>query len=138
MAAGPLSHDEFFARLGELINSRKGEDHGTVHLSQKRLTYGQDSSMPSAPDALVDLRLDSPLPIIIRATNSKSKENRDRKVKLSTVVSPDALDVFYARYAELCKGAMTGLKPRDRSKRKTKAKKKRGVAIAGTHSTVVA
>lgn len=78
-----------------------------------------------------DLEPPQPLPIIIRATNGKSKEKRDKKVKLSTVVNPGDLDAFYARYAEVCKAGMTALKPRDRSKKKAKAKKKKtGTAAA--------
>jgi signal recognition particle subunit SRP14 len=44
------------------------------------------------------------------------------------VVEPDALEGFYARYAEVCKAGMTALKPRDRTKRKAKAKKRKGGA----------
>ncbi|PWY90938.1 hypothetical protein BO70DRAFT_425864 [Aspergillus heteromorphus CBS 117.55] len=87
--------------------------------------------------------------ILIRATdgntnapNPKSKTNsqpqqgkakptpkaKPSKVKLSTVVSPDELEAFYLRYAEVCKAGMTGLKKRDR--KKGKAKGKGGVAKA--------
>jgi signal recognition particle subunit SRP14 len=44
------------------------------------------------------------------------------------VVQPDELDAFYARYAEVCKAGMAALKPRDRTKRKAKAKKRKGGA----------
>jgi signal recognition particle subunit SRP14 len=45
-------------------------------------------------------------------------------VKLSTIVSPQDLEAFYAKYAEICKAGMVGLKKRDRSaKKKGKAKK---------------
>lgn len=44
------------------------------------------------------------------------------------MVDSDALDAFYVRYAEICKAGMLSLKPRDRSKRKTKGKKKKGAA----------
>jgi len=66
------------------------------------------------------------LPILIRATNAKGKEDRKakQKIKLSTVVEPDALPAFFERYAEVCKAGMGSLKPRDRSKRKGKARKK--------------
>lgn len=64
-------------------------------------------------------------PIIVRATNGKSKRDRAAKTKFSTIVKPEDLDSFYARYGEACKSAMTGLKPRDRSKKKAKAKKKK-------------
>lgn len=64
-------------------------------------------------------------PVIVRATNGKSKRDRAAKIKFSTIVKPDELDSFYTRYGEACKGAMTALKPRDRSKKKSKAKKKK-------------
>ncbi|KAL2163697.1 hypothetical protein VTH06DRAFT_5755 [Thermothelomyces fergusii] len=52
------------------------------------------------------------------------------KVKLSTVVQPDELEGFYSRYAEVCKAGMAALKPRDRTKRKAKAKKRKGMTAA--------
>lgn len=69
-------------------------------------------------------------PVLIRATNGKAREARQagRRVKLATVVDSNALDAFYVRYAEICKAGMLALKPRDRSKRKTKGKKKKPVA----------
>jgi signal recognition particle subunit SRP14 len=47
---------------------------------------------------------------------------------VSTIVEADALEGFFTRYAEACKGGMSGLKKRDRSKAKAKqrAKKKAG------------
>ncbi len=70
------------------------------------------------------------LPVLVRATNGKSKEKRSERVKLSTIVDATALDAFYSRYAELCKAGMVALKPRDRSKKKAKARKKKGPATA--------
>lgn len=77
----------------------------------------------------------------MHATDGKGREPRKdgkgyqvrkdgKKVKLSTVVDSDALDTFYARYADICKAGMMALKPRDRTKnkRKTKGKKKKGAA----------
>lgn len=43
-------------------------------------------------------------------------------MKLSTVVAPEELEAFYARYAEVCKAGMTGLKKRDRKRGKAKGK----------------
>lgn len=68
------------------------------------------------------------MPVLIRATNAKGKKRREDKIKLSTVVEPDALPTFFDRYAEICKAGMATLKPRDRSKRKGKAKKRKGAA----------
>lgn len=53
------------------------------------------------------------------------------KIKLSTVVEVDALEAFYAKYAEVCKAGMSGLKKRDRSKAKEKLKAKKKKQGAG-------
>jgi len=90
---------------------------------------GRQTANPASPvgdDGSGDPNQDSPLPVLIRATNGKSKEKRAEKLKLSTRVDANALESFYSRYAEICKAGMTTLKPRDRSKRKAKAKKRRG------------
>ncbi|KAI1181039.1 signal recognition particle 14kD protein [Nemania sp. FL0916] len=126
---GRLSNDEFFAKLAELFDSRKGKDHGTIVLTQKRLSYDQPAPEPQPTDGTVipDLHPPRPLPILIRVSNTKGREARaaDEKIKLSTVVDPDTLPAFFERYAEVCKLGMVSLKPRDRSKRKGKAKKKK-------------
>ncbi|RDA93423.1 hypothetical protein CP533_2010 [Ophiocordyceps camponoti-saundersi (nom. inval.)] len=118
---------QFFVRLGELFNYRKGSDHGAIYLTQKRLTYGSEdgASASATEDASEDVK---PLPVIVRATNGKAKNNTSKKVKLSTIVQPQALESFYLRYAEVCKAGMTSLKPRDRSKRKAKARKKKAAS----------
>ena len=95
-----------------------------TNLSHTTVSYGQPETSESPPEE-ADLQPTNPLPLIIRATNGKSKEKRAAKVKLSTIVQPDELDAFYGRYAEVCKGGMTALKPRDRTKRKAKARKKK-------------
>ncbi|KAL2873240.1 hypothetical protein SGCOL_011620 [Colletotrichum sp. CLE4] len=125
-----LSHEEFFGKLAELFEQRKSKGHGSIFLVQKRLTYGQETSLtPSGDGSFSDLHPANPLPVIVRATNGKSKKHRDDKIKLSTIVQPDALESFYASYAEICKGGMAALKPRDRSKKKAKARKKKGGAV---------
>ncbi|KAF9869250.1 signal recognition particle 14kD protein [Colletotrichum karsti] len=132
--ASHLSHDEFFGKLGELFEQRKSKGRGSIFLVQKRLTYGQDVPEPTATEPFPDLHPARPLPIIVRATNGKSKKNRDSKIKLSTVVEVETLDTFYARYADICKGGMVALKPRDRSKKKAKARKKKGGPATATAS----
>ncbi|KAI0441793.1 signal recognition particle 14kD protein [Xylaria telfairii] len=123
---GHLSNDEFFAKLAALFDSRKGRDHGSIVLTQKRLSYDQAPPEPANEAVITDLHPPQPLPVLIRATNAKGKEDRKakQKIKLSTVVEPAALPGFFDRYAEVCKLGMASLKPRDRSKRKGKAKKK--------------
>ncbi|KAK4136200.1 signal recognition particle, SRP9/SRP14 subunit [Trichocladium antarcticum] len=128
----PLTHDEFFTKLTDLFNNPKSKSHGTVFLTQKRLSpqptdTDTDTPTPTTTDPLADLTPPSPLPILVRATNGKSKPSRADKIKLSTVVRPDELEPFYARYAECCKAGMAALKPRDRKKGKAKARKRKGV-----------
>lgn len=110
------------------------------------VTFDTGAPTASKEEPLADVAAllfndDSPsstYPVIIHATDGKSREPRQdgkgyqarkdgQKMKLSTVVESDALDAFYARYAEICKAGMIALKPRDRTKnkRKTKGKKKK-------------
>lgn len=59
-----------------------------------------------------------------QARAEAKKSGSEGKIKLSTVVQPQDLESFFARYAEICKAGMSALKKRDRSKRKKKAKSK--------------
>ncbi|KAF3797877.1 hypothetical protein GCG54_00004507 [Colletotrichum gloeosporioides] len=148
-----LSHDEFFGKLADLFEQRRSKGHGSIFLVQKRrmrmspgqesritltpasiVSYGQDVPAPTDTDPFPDLNPTKPLPVLVRASNGKSKKHRDAKIKLSTVVEVDALDAFYTRYADLCKSGMAALKPRDRSKKKAKARKKKGGAPTATAS----
>ncbi|KAL1891816.1 hypothetical protein Sste5346_007358 [Sporothrix stenoceras] len=122
---GYLDNDEFFSRLAELFHTQKGKDHGAIYLSQRRLARGEKGVSGTGPDGNPDVEVLEPQPLIIRATNGKSKKHRKDKIRLTTTVGPDALEGFYARYAETCKAGMTLLKPRDKSKKKAKAKKKK-------------
>jgi len=138
MSKGHLRNDDFFLRLSELFDERRQKDHGSIFLTQKRMSYQEDangdSSEPTTAQPFPDLNPSKPLPIIIRATNGKSKEKRDKKIKLSTIVEVDALEAFYGKYAEVCKLGMSGLKKRDRSKAKEKLKakkKKQGGGVVG-------
>lgn len=105
------------------------------------MIHGEDTDLTASETAneqFPDLNPSKSIPILIRATDGKSKKNRDDKIKLSTVVQPDALDGFFARYAEICKLGMSGLKKRNRSKakEKQKAKKKKLGAGAGAAADV--
>jgi len=95
-----------------------------------------DASEPTLKQPFPDLNPSTPLPIIIRATNGKSKDHRDKKIKLSTIVQGDALDGFFAKYAEVCKLGMSGLKKRDRSKQKEKLKAKKKKQGGGVPSEI--
>jgi signal recognition particle subunit SRP14 len=83
------------------------------------------TSASTTTDSLSDLHPENPLPVLIRATNGKSKQSESNKIKLSTVVAPADLDTFFTRYADVCKTGMAGLKKRDRTAAKAKAKAKK-------------
>ncbi|MCJ1411760.1 hypothetical protein MMC19_005852 [Ptychographa xylographoides] len=137
MSSHHLSVDDFFLRLADLFETTRTADHGSVFLTQKRLSHGPSTSSPSSPPSeshnnlpeslFADLHPAAPLPVLMRATNGKMKEDKADKVKLSTVVMPDRLEGFYARYAEIWKAGMGGLRKRDRSGRKKKKAGKRKV-----------
>ncbi|KAK5171638.1 signal recognition particle 14kD protein [Cryomyces antarcticus] len=133
MAGGHLSNEEFFTQLSSLFDTRSKKEHGSIYLTQKRLTYDLTSALStltkSPDDPLWDLHPSNPLPILIRATDGKSKDKKKEKAKLSTVVRPDELEGFYARYAECCRAGMQALKKRDRSKRKKVKKEKRKAGV---------
>ncbi|KAI9787712.1 MAG: hypothetical protein M1839_000243 [Geoglossum umbratile] len=127
MLGDRLSNEDFFTQLSKLLDSRREEEHGSIFLTQKRLATTAPTFKQQQPiDTLTDLHPSDPLPILIRATNGKSKAGRSGKVKLSTVVEPDSLEEFFGRYAEVCKAGMGALKKRDRSgRKKAKAKKRK-------------
>ncbi|KAL8695251.1 MAG: hypothetical protein Q9218_000289 [Villophora microphyllina] len=123
----------FFIRLSSLFDSHRTSTHGSVFLTQKRLSH--DSSSPSslptkAPFA--DLDLSSPLPILIRASNGRSKRDRSSKIKISAIVQPDEIESFFTRYAEVMKVGTPMLKKRDRSGRKKVAKAKKKQKVDGS------
>ncbi|KAF2115479.1 signal recognition particle, SRP14 subunit [Lophiotrema nucula] len=135
MADNHLSNDEFFSRLTDLFEHSRKKGHGSVYLTQKRLSFDTTSAPPSPTkildDPLWDTHPENPLPVLIRASNNSSSKRKgtDRedidKIKLSTVVQPEQLDAFYARYAEVGKAGMSGLKKRDKKKKKKDKKKKK-------------
>ncbi|KAI6377140.1 hypothetical protein MCOR25_002637 [Pyricularia grisea] len=125
---GRVTNEEFFIKLAELFAARKGDDHGQIHLTQKRLSH---DIAPQSSDPDADLHPEKPLPIVVRASNGKGRGAKKEKLSLATTVDPEGLDAFYARYAEVCKAGMVALKPRDKSKKKAKAKKRKGGAVAG-------
>ncbi|KAK5072818.1 hypothetical protein LTR64_000774 [Lithohypha guttulata] len=126
-----LNNDAFLEALGSLLTTTTSSSYGSVFLAQKPMP-SSDSSTPSSQ-------------VLIRATNgtatssasSKSKVAKQHKprakVKLATVVDHSDLENFYAKYAEVCKKGMEGLRKRDKKKAKGKAKaaKKKKGNVAG-------
>ncbi|TQS38136.1 hypothetical protein Golomagni_01365 [Golovinomyces magnicellulatus] len=126
---------QFFTKLSSLFDSCRNVDHGSIYLTQKRLTYNKEEALESSSSPpFNDLKISKSSPILIRASNGKSKEKKDQKIKLSTVVEADGLEEFFTRYAEVCKSGMSKMKKRDRSKakEKLKARKKQNAISAST------
>ncbi|KAI9811016.1 MAG: hypothetical protein M1826_003345 [Phylliscum demangeonii] len=157
MSTNRLTHDEFFDQLSDLFAAQRQATHGSVYLTQKALTDHSIAPVKGGSMRLDPLAERAPHPLLIRATNGKTKGgHRSRKkmsasasasasakarrpptttgtakVKLSTVVAPEAVPVFFARYAEVCKANLQALKKRDRSGRKKARAKKRKEAGGG-------
>ena len=130
------------------MQKRSMDVHNSVLLDKlltNLVTFAIDSA-PTPPakvadDPLWDLHPPDPLPLIVRATDGKTTQNdwkkkNPDKVKISTIVQPEDIEAFFARYADVCKAGMQSLKKRDRSKRKKdKGKKKNKGAVAEDKKT---
>ncbi|CAL5866300.1 uncharacterized protein PFLUO_LOCUS507 [Penicillium psychrofluorescens] len=126
-----LSHDEFFSSLTDLLSKTSQKSRGSVYLTQKPMTDADSSNaQPSILIRATDGNTNAPNPKSADKSGKSSRvtKNKSTKVKMSTIVNPGDLEFFYARYAEVCKTGMAGLKKRDRSKRKGKAKAKGGAS----------
>ncbi|KAJ5153099.1 uncharacterized protein N7482_009577 [Penicillium canariense] len=118
-----LSNDEFFSSLTDLLSKTSQKARGSVFLSQKPLIDSVSNSPPSILIRATDGNTNAPNPKASSKDGkvTKNKTSKD-KVKFATVVNADDLETFYTRYADVCKSGMTGMKKRDRSKRKAKGK----------------
>jgi signal recognition particle subunit SRP14 len=135
----PLSNADFLSSLTTLLSTPHQKSHGSVYLTQKTL--------PSSNNSASDTSSSSPEKILIRATNgihnpqnpsstskskiAKSLTGKDKKIKLSTIVDVGDLEGFYAKYADVCKRGMEGLRKRDKSKGKKKKAAKKGAGGTG-------
>ncbi|KAL3488515.1 signal recognition particle 14kD protein-domain-containing protein [Aspergillus germanicus] len=125
MMSKPVGHEEFFTSLTNLLTSTSQKTRGSVYLTQKPLlpTSADQTSTPTSPPSILiratDGNTNAPNP---KTSTDKKKKSKESKVKFSTVVQPEELETFYARYAEVCKAGMTGLKKRDRKQKKAKGK----------------
>ncbi|KAF3390202.1 Signal recognition particle subunit srp14 [Penicillium rolfsii] len=118
-----LSNEEFFSSLTDLLSKTSQKARGSVFLSQKPLIDGVSNTPPSILIRATDGNTNAPNPKSQSKDGKITKKASSKdKIKFSTVVKVDDLEAFYTRYADICKAGMTGLKKRDRSKRKAKGK----------------
>ncbi|CAG7962475.1 unnamed protein product [Penicillium olsonii] len=120
-----MGQDEFFSSLADLLSKTSQKARGSVILTQKPLIDVPGATTTSAqPSILIratDGNTNAPNPKSA-SKDGKITKSKSTKIKISTVVNPEDLEAFYTRYAEVCKGGMTGLKKRDRRGRKAKTK----------------
>ncbi|KAI9702627.1 MAG: hypothetical protein M1820_006133 [Bogoriella megaspora] len=119
MTTSHLSNDEFLTHLTNLLSLPHRNHHGSIFISQKRLSPPSSTATSPPTDS-------TPSPLIFRASNGRTKklkENPKERISLCTVVQPDDLEAFFTKYAEVCKAGMSGLKKRVRDKKKKKAGK---------------
>ncbi|PYH38658.1 signal recognition particle 14 kDa protein [Aspergillus neoniger CBS 115656] len=98
-----LGHEEFFTSLTNLLNTTSQKTRGSVYLTQKPLlntnnTTTESASQPSILIRATDGNTNAPN---LKTAEAKKKVSKTgsaaSKVKISTVVSPDDLEAFYAR-----------------------------------------
>lgn len=99
-----VDNQEFFKQLSRLFED--SENHGSVYLVQKRL-----SSADVEPAARM-------YPLLFRASNGA--RNHDNRISVSTIVQPDQLPGFWQQYSEALKHGSSGLKRKDKKKKKEK------------------
>ncbi|KAJ9611267.1 hypothetical protein H2200_004450 [Cladophialophora chaetospira] len=137
MAQERLNNDDFLTRLTSLLTSTHAQSHGSIYLTQKPLPPSTDASTTSqsAPQILIRAtngvgKPKKSSPSTSKASKSKSTTTSTTastkpKIKFATVVDVAELEGFYARYAEVCKKGMEGLRKRDKKKAKERAKAKK-------------
>ncbi|EPY52456.1 signal recognition particle subunit Srp14 [Schizosaccharomyces cryophilus OY26] len=99
-----LSNEQYLAQLDEHLQQLQGKGASSLYFSQKKNPVPNDEQ-------------DSKPSLLLRVKNGANW-------KISTIVDAKDFTEFFARYTEVCKGGMIGLKKRDRKKNKNKKKKK--------------
>ena len=129
-----LNNADFLKRLSNILEVNEGKS--SVYLTQKRLL----SALPinDNQDNMSDLSSNviekvpskivpntNTYPVLIRASmNSKhtSEGTIKKKLKISTIVETNNLDIFWDDYSQVIKNNFVGLKKKEKKKSK-KAKK---------------
>lgn len=94
-----LDNDKFLVALAQLFD--RAESEGSVYLNQKRLTHGESGIESGTGPS-------GPFPVIFRA--SDGARNRSLRVKISTVVAPQDLSLFFPEYTRVITRGARGLR----------------------------
>lgn len=121
---GRLNNTEFIARVGDLLTLNDGKS--SVYFTQKRLSVPLDKAPLDQVNDLSSNTVEHPsnfktntdtYPVLLRVTQGPKES------KISTVVEPENLDLFWLEYTQVLKTGMVGLKKREKKAKKSKVTK---------------
>lgn len=128
-----LSNSEFLEAAAKLFASAQ-ETRSSLYITQKRLNVedpvededskSQVSRFLSQPPLLAVSKITKPTktyPILIRITDGA--KDKSKKQKISTQVEPEHLSKFWREYSSVVKSGATGLKKKEKGKKKKKSAK---------------
>lgn len=117
-----LANDDFLISLTTLLQATTTSNHGSIFLTQKPLPSNPSSVLLRATNGYSTTKANSKPGLNL---TDAQKHSVKPKIKIATVVDAADLEGFYARYAEVCKRGMEGLRKRDKRKGREKAKAKK-------------
>lgn len=125
-----LNNADFLKRLTNILEVNEGTS--SVYLTQKRLLPALSTS--ESQDNMSDLSSNvienfpfktvsntNIYPVLIRASMNPRRTNEgtiEKKLKLSTVVEANNLDIFWDDYSQVIKNNFVGLKKKEKKKSK--------------------
>lgn len=125
-----LGNSEFLKEITKVLSQNNGKN--SIYLTQKRLSTalpldqestGKPTDLPSNvienPDDTVPVNTTT-YPVLIRISLNSSDNRKEKKdkIKYSTVVEANNLDVFWYNYIQVVKAGFIGLKKREKKKSK--------------------
>lgn len=126
---------QFLVEFKKLFTEDKSPNGRSIYITQKRLTPVDEVDGPAEQQAAIskfnpsepvlqDSKIHKPeetYPVIIKVSKTVSKTE---KIKISTIVKIDDLDRFWKEYTSIIKQNFTGLKKKDKGKKKKKSSNK--------------
>jgi hypothetical protein len=115
--------------VSALLSKNGGKS--SIYITQKRLSYTIDKEIDGTlpfsdlPADVKPILHDSTpktksYPVLIRITDGN--KDKSKKMKLSTVVQPENLDLFWNEYTNILKTGFVGLKKKSKKKAKKASK----------------
>ncbi|KAG7665972.1 uncharacterized protein J8A68_000401 [[Candida] subhashii] len=126
-----LGNSEFLKEITKVLSKNNGKN--SIYLTQKRLSSAlplepvSNSKPTDLPSNVIETKGEddipvntSTYPVLIRISlNSKdNRKDKKDKIKFSTVIESNNLDVFWYNYIQIIKAGFIGLKKREKKKSK--------------------